>query len=159
MTKLFAIPGLRLGYLVAHRDVVECLKRYKEPWTVNCIAQIAGERLLDEDDYVEESRKFVQGERQFLFAQLSQIDWLIPFPSGANFLLVRIDDDFMTAATLQERLIRKGMLIRDSSNFVGLDERFFRVAVKKRAENQKLISALSEITEFDGVLCRKLEVS
>lgn len=126
---------------------------------MNCIAQIAGERLLDEDDYVEESRKFVQGERQFLFAQLSQIDWLIPFPSGANFLLVRIDDDFMTAATLQERLIRKGMLIRDSSNFVGLDERFFRVAVKKRAENQKLISALSEITEFDGVLCRKLEVS
>jgi len=142
MTKLFAIPGLRLGYLVAHQDQVECLNQYKEPWTVNIFAQIAGEMLLDETDYVRKTRKLVKAEREFLFNQLKQLSWLTPFPSTANFLLVRIEGKDLHATILKEKLIKKGILIRNCSNFVGLDESFFRIAVKKRDENLKLISAL-----------------
>ena len=145
MTKLFAIPGLRLGYLVAHQDQVECLNQYKEPWTVNIFAQIAGEMLLDETDYVRKTRKLVKAEREFLFNQLKQLSWLTPFPSTANFLLVRIEGKDLHATILKEKLIKKGILIRNCSNFVGLDESFFRIAVKKRDENLKLISALKAL--------------
>jgi threonine-phosphate decarboxylase len=144
MTKLFAIPGLRLGYLVAHQDRVECLNQYKEPWTVNVFAQIAGEMLLDETDYVRKTRKLVKSEREFLFNQLKQLSWLTPFPSTANFLLVRIEGKDLHATILREKLMKKGILIRNCSNFVGLDESFFRIAVKKRDENLKLISALKD---------------
>ena len=145
MTKLFAIPGLRLGYLVAHQDQVECLNQYKEPWTVNIFAQIAGEMLLDETDYVRKTRILVKAEREFLFNQLKQLSWLTPFPSTANFLLVRIEGKDLHATILKEKLIKKGILIRNYSNFVGLNESFFRIAVKKRDENLKLISALKAI--------------
>jgi threonine-phosphate decarboxylase len=145
MTKLFAIPGSRLGYLVAHQNLVECLNQYKEPWTVNIFAQIAGEMLLDETDYVRKTQELVKVEREFLFNQLKQFSWLTPFPSAANFLLVRIERKDLPATILREKLMKKGILIRNCSNFVGLDERFFRIAVKKHEENLKLISVLQAV--------------
>jgi threonine-phosphate decarboxylase len=145
MTKLFAIPGLRLGYLVAHQNLVECLNQYKEPWTVNIFAQIAGEMLLDETDYVRKTQELVKTERKFLFNQLKQFSWLTPFPSAANFLLIRIERKDLPATILREKLMKRGILIRNCSNFVGLDEQFFRIAVKKHAENLKLISALQDL--------------
>jgi len=142
MTKMFAIPGLRLGYLAAHQDLVECLNQYKEPWTVNTFAQIAGEIFLEEIDYVRKTRELVKAEREFLFNQLRQFSWLTPFSSVVNFLLVRIERKDLSATILKEKLLKKGILIRNCSNFVGLDERFFRIAVKKHDENLELISAL-----------------
>lgn len=145
MTKLFAIPGLRLGYLVAHQNLVECLNQYKEPWAVNVFAQIAGGMLLNETDYVRRSRELVKAERKFLFNQLKQLSWLTPFPSAANFLLVRIGRKDLSATMLREKLLKRGILIRNCSNFVGLDERFVRLAVKEHAENLKLISAFQAL--------------
>jgi len=145
MTKLFAIPGLRLGYLVAHQNLTERLNQYKEPWTVNIFAQIAGEMLLDETDYLQRTRELVKIEREFLFNQLKQFSWLTPFPSAANFLLVHIGREYLTATMLREKLLKRGILIRNCSNFVGLDERFVRLAVKEHAENLKLISALQDL--------------
>ena len=145
MTKLFAIPGLRLGYLVAHQNLVEYLNQHKEPWTVNIFAQIAGEMLLDENDYILRSRELVKIEREFLFNQLKQLFWLTPFPAAANFLLVRIERKDLSATMLKEKLIKERILIRNCANFVGLNERFFRIAVRKHAENLKLISALQDL--------------
>jgi threonine-phosphate decarboxylase len=145
MTKLFAIPGLRLGYLVANQNLVERLNQYKEPWTVNTFAQIAGEMFLDENNYVRKTRELVKAEREFLFNQLKQLHWLIPFPSTVNFLLVQIRRQDLSAMRLKEKLIEKGILIRNCSNFVGLDESFFRIAVKKHNENLRLISELQAL--------------
>ena len=101
--------------------------------------------LLDETDYVRKTQELVKAEREFLFSQLKQFSWLTPFPSAANFLLVRIERKDLPATILREKLMKKGILIRNCSNFVGLDERFFRIAVKEHAENLKLISVLQAI--------------
>lgn len=145
MTKLFAIPGLRLGYLAAHPELVERLTVVKEPWTVNSLAQIAGEHLLDQNDYVRQTRDLIRSEREFLFAELSRFDWLLPYPTSANFFLVQIRRPGLTVPMLNEELIPRGLYVRDCTNFVGLDQRFFRIAVRKRWENQKLLASLREI--------------
>ncbi len=145
MTKLFAIPGLRLGYLVAHPALVEHLTWVKEPWTVNSLAQLAGEHLLDQDDYIRRTRDLICRERQFLFEELSGFEWLMPYPATANFLLVQIKRPDLTAVMLNDKLVHRGLYFRDCSNFVGLNESFFRIAIRKRSDNRQLLAALREI--------------
>lgn len=148
MTKIFAIPGLRLGYLVANSDLVKHLNRVKEPWTVNYLAQIAGEHLIDLDDYIRRTRDLIRAEKTFLFNELSQFKWLSPYPTDANFFLVQIKHSDITAGILNEKLIHQGIYVRDCSNFVGLNGQFFRIAIKKHLENEKLIASLQEIGEY-----------
>jgi len=142
-TKLFSIPGLRLGYAVSNERVISVLKGYIEPWSVNRLAQIAGEALLNLGRFVKESKEFILAEREFLLSALRSIRGLIPFRSHANFLLIRCDA--LRSHRLQIELLRRGIFIRDCSNFKGLDERFVRVAVRRRDENKKLLSALKEV--------------
>ncbi|MDI6606049.1 MAG: aminotransferase class I/II-fold pyridoxal phosphate-dependent enzyme, partial [Candidatus Omnitrophota bacterium] len=80
-TKFFALPGLRAGYLVAHRDIVRSLSRYQPPWSVNTLAQIAAGTLLCDKTYIEKTRFFVEKERAFLFNALARIEGLKPFQS------------------------------------------------------------------------------
>jgi threonine-phosphate decarboxylase len=76
---------------------------------------------------------------------LSELDWLYVYPSETNFLLVRIASESLDSSKLSERLMADGIAIRDCSNFVGLNNTFFRIAVKNRPENQKLVEALQKI--------------
>lgn len=145
MTKFFAIPGLRLGYLVANEEIIKRLNQIKEPWSVNVLAQLVGEYLLDQSDYVKRSLKLIEEERAFLISQLSQLGWLYIYPSEVNFLLVRINTEKLDSIKLNEILMNNGFAIRDCSNFVGLDNKFFRIAVKNHSDNQKLIELLREI--------------
>ncbi|MBI1926916.1 threonine-phosphate decarboxylase [Candidatus Poribacteria bacterium] len=150
LTKLFAIPGLRLGYLVAQEGVIERLKAHKEPWTVNVVAQAVGVAIVGGEavgEYLRKTRDVVSTERDFLLAQLHQIAGLRPYPSQAPYLLCRLEAPDWTARALLEKLLSFQLLIRDCSNFVGLDRRFFRVAVKTHAENRKLIQALKQMME------------
>ncbi len=142
MTKFHGFPGLRLGYMVAHTDIIERLRALKEPWTVNTLAQVAGLLALEDKEHVKKSREFAATEENFLYRQLSAIDGLRPIPPSVNFILVRISDDGPTSRELQESLIGMGILIRDCSNFGGLGDRYFRVAVRTREENVKLSSCL-----------------
>lgn len=149
LTKLFAIPGLRLGYLVGCRNQIELLNRYKQPWNVNSLAQAAGEAVLANSDYIKKSRDLVKKERGFLFEQLAQFKQLKPFPAAANFILVKLksSDPNFTSTDLKRELLNYGLLIRDGSSFIGLGSKFFRVAIKRREENLKLIGALRKIWE------------
>ncbi|MCD6508334.1 threonine-phosphate decarboxylase [Candidatus Poribacteria bacterium] len=142
-TKLFSIPGLRLGYSVSSQRIAAILTAQIERWSVNRLAQIAGEVILEMDGFVEMSRSFICSERAFLFSEISKIEGFTPFPSHANFLLVR--SDHLRSGSLQMKLLEKGIFIRNCSNFKGLDDRFFRVAVRRREENLRLISALREV--------------
>jgi len=144
-TKIFSIPGLRLGYAAAGENVASALREQIEPWSVNRLSQLAGEIVLEFEQFVEQTRGFISEERDFLFSGISKVEGLSPFPSHANFLLVRCEA--LGASSLQARLLEKGIFVRDCSNFVGLDGHFFRVAVRKREENERLISALSEVAD------------
>lgn len=145
MTKFFAIPGLRLGYLVADARIIERLNQIREPWSVNVLAQLAGEYLLDQNDYVRKTLQLIREERAFLIKELSQWEWLYVYPSEVNFLLIRIEAKKLDSTKLSEILMGDGIAIRDCSNFVGLDNRFFRIAIKSHSDNQKLVELLRNI--------------
>ncbi|MDI6890043.1 MAG: threonine-phosphate decarboxylase CobD [Thermodesulfovibrionales bacterium] len=147
-TKFFALPGLRIGYLVAHKDLIKRLKQIQPPWSVNSIAQHLARILLNDRDHIEKTRRLINEEREFLFNKLAALKRLKPYPSVANFFLVNIIDSRLDSSILTGRLIQEGILIRDCSNFRGLDGKHFRVAVRSHRENIKLINALREI------LCR-----
>ena len=142
-TKFFAIAGLRLGYGVAGRHLIEKMAGSKEPWTVNSLAQAAGVYLLRNEEKTKKIREAVNKESEFLFGELSQITGLKPYPPEANFILVKLETG-PSSSKLREDLARKGILIRDCINFAGLKNRFFRVAVRKREENLRLIGSLRE---------------
>ena len=147
LTKFYGFPGLRLGYLVANETIINKLMQYKEPWTVNTIAQVAGMAAINDETFAANTRQYVSGEKSFLYDGLAMIKGIQPFKPTVNFILVRIEDRGITSSAIQNLLMKNNILIRNCSNFVGLDEKYFRVAVKTREENQKLLSALKLIMD------------
>jgi threonine-phosphate decarboxylase len=147
LTKFYGFPGLRLGYLVANETIVNRLMQYKEPWTVNTFAQIAGKVAINDRDFALNTRKYVSAEKTFLYDGLSLINGLQPFKPTVNFVLVKIDDAVLTSSTIRNLLMENNIIIRDCSNFVGLDEKYFRVAVRTREENQTLLNALKLVMD------------
>jgi threonine-phosphate decarboxylase len=150
LTKFYGFPGLRLGYLVACESVINSLLRRKEPWTVNAFAQVAGQVALNDKEFTFNTKRFMSGEKMFLYEGLSKIKELHPFHPSVNFVLVRIGNGETTSSSLHDLLIKDKIVIRDCSNFIGLSDRYFRVAVRTRDENQRLISALKGIMSHQG---------
>lgn len=141
-TKFFALPGLRVGYLIGHKDLIGRLKEAHPPWSVNWVAQSLAGVILNDRGYIEKTREFIKREMEFLLNELAGIPGLKPYPSVANFILIKITNDDITSKILTERLIRKGILIRDCGNFRGLNNKFIRIAILSHHENMKLITNL-----------------
>ncbi len=146
-TKFFALPGLRIGYLIGHQDVINKLKQKQIPWNINSFAQQAAEQVLTNEDYIIKTKKYVEKERLFLFNELNKFDNLKPFPSVTNFLLVKINNKKLTSALLCKKMIENGILLRDCSNFKGLNNRFIRIAVRTHKENLQIIKIFKKIIE------------
>lgn len=144
-TKFFALPGLRIGYLIAHKDLIKKIKLFQPPWNVNSIAQHLAHILLSNKDYIEKTRRIINKERIYLYNKLSTIKGLKPYPSVVNFFLVKITDNQIDSTILTDRLIQKGILIRDCNNFRNLNNRFIRIAVRSHKENLKLIRSFKEL--------------
>lgn len=143
-TKFFAIPGLRIGYVVAHSEVIEKLKKNQPPWSVNSLAQMAAERVLDDEVYISKTYELIEKERKFLLKNLSTIDSLKCFPTCANFILIKIINGRCRSGNLKTKLAKNGILVRRAENFRGLNDKYIRIAVRNRGENLKLIEALRE---------------
>ncbi|MBI5252597.1 MAG: cobyric acid synthase [Desulfomonile tiedjei] len=144
LTKIFAIPGLRLGAAVADSSVVRAVRDLQPSWSVNTIAQAVGEAALNDSEYVEASREFVCEPRSELRAELESLPGLKVYPGVANFLLLRIDRNDLNAVELARRTLQYGIAVRVCANFGGLDGRFFRVAVRTPEENKQLLEALKK---------------
>ena len=144
MTKFYAIPGLRLGYAIGAEDFIRRCADHLEPWSVNTPAQIAGIVSLADAGYRERTVEYSTAERNTLAAGLAALPGLTPYPSAANFLLVELRNG-MSAHQVRDALLHRHIIIRDCSNFVGLDGRFFRVAVRGRDENSRLLSDMERI--------------
>lgn len=142
MTKFFGFPGLRLGYAIGAAEVVAELERLRPPWSVGVLSQAAGLAALADQDHGERTRRLVTVERGWLAEGLQRLEGLQVYSGAANYLLVEITAG-LTAAELQKRLLPQGILIRDCSNFTGLDGSFFRVAVRSRVENETLLQAIA----------------
>lgn len=141
MTKFFGIPGLRLGYALCGSSMSERLDAIGGPWSVNTLALTAGVAALHDTEHNRQTVEYIRQERGRFSDRLSELKQLRVYPSRANFLLVEIIGG-MPARELRERLMRQRLLIRDCANFVGLTPQFFRVAVRTREENDRLVGAL-----------------
>lgn len=140
LTKFYALPGLRIGYGVGLAGIIKKMEGFKEPWTVNALALIAATGVYDEKDYAKQTKSYIQGEGQRVFNALSQIRTLKVYPSGADFHLCRLLKG--TVAELQIALEKEGMSLRTCEDFIGLDDSYFRIAIKKEADNTKLLTFL-----------------
>ncbi len=146
LTKYYALPGLRLGYLVAHARRVEQLAAYLEPWSVNGPAQKVALACLKDMSFRSNTDGWLCRERKFLSRGLTALKGFHPYPSNANFLLVKIEDKNADALELRSFLLRKKILIRACNSFLGLGANYFRVAVRRKKDNQRLLDALREWT-------------
>ena len=144
LTKFYAMPGLRVGGVVADPELAVRLKGRMLPWSVNTLAQAAGAAALRNGAYVEETRRFVKERRKELLAAIGQLPGLKVYPGAANFLLIRSDRPDLDAIELARRLLADGIAIRVCDNFAGLDKRFFRVAVRTKEENERLSESLAK---------------
>lgn len=147
-TKFFALPGLRVGYIVGNPNLIQFLKKSSPPWNINALAQLLAEIMLSDKEYINKTRKLIEKERAFLFDEIIKIKGLRPYPSVTNFLLIKIENKNINSSYLANKLIQKGILIRDCRNFRNLGNRFIRIAVRSHKENLKLIRSLMEL------LCR-----
>jgi threonine-phosphate decarboxylase len=142
LTKFYAVPGLRLGYLVAARDVVQKLLAAKEPWTVNGIAERLAGPMLADREYAEQTRRFTRAERARVMTFLRRLPGLRVFAAEANFLLCELPDG-CTVSGLNAYLRARGMVVRDASTFAGLSGRHFRFGLRAKIENDRLLAALA----------------
>lgn len=137
-TKLYAMPGIRLGYGVSSNTaLLNRMRDVSQPWNVSLPAQLAGIAALKEKEYVEKSLDLIEKERNYLITELEKLDYAI-YGSKANYIF------FQTAPGLYEHCLKKDILIRDCSNYQGLYEGYYRIAVKTHAENEQLIKVLGE---------------
>ena len=89
-TKIFAMPGLRTGYVIADKNVIRLLKNHQVPWNVNSIGLIAAKFMLKNKNYIKTTLKTIEKEKKYLFGEISRTDCFMPYPSVANFLLIKI---------------------------------------------------------------------
>jgi histidinol-phosphate/aromatic aminotransferase/cobyric acid decarboxylase-like protein len=139
-TKSFSVPGIRLGYLLCgDKAVAEGIAAQLPEWNVSVVAEKVGIAALSEEAWLMKAREVIMREREFLTTGLGNLGAKV-FPSDANFLLFSWKDD-----ALYEKLLEKGILIRDCRDFEGLSTGYYRVAVRTHEENEALLRVMREL--------------
>lgn len=174
MTKIYAIPGLRVGYVVASPSMIERLKRVQQPWTVTTASEYAALASLDDLEYLHRTINLIAAESVRLTDRLWDVPGLRPgwptrerpatAPPMANFVLVSLVDTPWTSVALQEALARRGLLVRECSNYHGLQpdgvvtcpdgvsfetNGHIRVCVRTPGENDLLLTTLTDVMSSD----------
>lgn len=145
MTKRFAVPGLRLGYITACNDLLHEIRMQRMPWSVNQLAIEAGHYLLQSSTGYDIDIPLLLSEKKRLVQSLLSVGGMEIWPSDTHYMLVRLR--LGKAAALKEYLaMEHGILIRDASNFEGLNEQFFRIATQTPEENDKLVECINKWT-------------
>ena len=140
-TKIYAIPGVRLGYLIGSDPLLlEKIKRHLPEWNLSTFAQKAGIACVKERGYIEETIKYLKDEREYLIKELRAMGIMV-FAGEADFILI------YTKKPLYAYLLTQGILIRDCRNFKGLTEGYYRIAIKSHKDNQRLLKAIGECNE------------
>lgn len=146
-TKIFALPGIRSGYLISKKDNIEKVRRQLPEWNLSTASEallVAGAGELLNTDYADRSLELIRRERDYVKIELNKLGFKV-YTSDTNFLLIRIL--MKENIDLYERLIQRKILIRDCSDFSGLGKGWYRIAVKKHEENAMLINEIKQILE------------
>jgi threonine-phosphate decarboxylase len=140
LTKIFAIPGLRLGFVVAEPQTIMGLREAIEPWSVNTAAARVGAACLDgAKEFIARTRKFVGRERDFVAHGLAQNPHVRVFPSAANFLMIAVRES--AADSFGAFMLRKGIVVRSLQALPGAGPGLYRIGIRERDDNLRLITA------------------
>ncbi len=142
LTKSFGLAGIRIGYGIGTKNLISILNQIKIPWNVSGLAQYAASAAISTPNYLDKTKKLIQIESNYLKNNISKLEKFDCYDSVTNFILIKSK---LRSSNLQKKLLRKKILIRDCSNFRGLNNNYIRIAVKTRKENQRLVHALEEL--------------
>jgi L-threonine-O-3-phosphate decarboxylase len=145
LTKFFGLAGVRIGFGVGSPDLVNVLKRVIMPWSVNSLAMFAAAEAVKDTEFIKKSRLLLSKSKRQMLAMFKTVPWLKIYPSETNFLLIEIIRKDLTSTQLAEGLAEKGLLIRDCRDFDGLNNRFFRVTVRRPEENRRLVEQIKSL--------------
>jgi len=141
LTKFYALPGIRIGYGLGARKLIEKLSTQQIPWSCNRLAQKLGVVALQDSEFASRSRQWNLEERDWFEGELRSFSGLKVYSSAANFVLIR------SASGLFEEMAKQGIYIRDLTEFPGLGPSFYRIAVRKREDNVRFLEALRHLRE------------
>lgn len=142
MTKMFAIPGIRLGYLAAQPSIIAKLSRLQSHWSTNVIALLSGELCIQNESFIKQSQDYICQERKKLIHFLKQQDFVVS-PTKVNFYLLQ-DPHESNQIELFEFLLKRGIIPRHTFNFPGLEGKWLRFAIKSSRENLQLMEVLND---------------
>ena len=149
MSKIFRIPGLRVGFLIASPEVIEKFYRYYLPWSANSLAQEAVKFLMERreqtENFIQKSRTFLENERKAFLKTMEKSDAIRVFDSQTSFLLAKLAR--VDSADAFEQMARNRFLIRDCRNFAGLSEQYVRVSLKTEDANRRAAEKLMAVAE------------
>lgn len=143
-TKFFALPGIRLGYGCTSTKIVEKLRDVELPWSINSLADAAGQYILLDKEYIKKSKRYIEEQQSYLQNQLGKINGIIPYKTHTNYILIKLaywDQEYVF-----DFFLTKGIVIRKCSSFEGLSNEYIRVAIKDKENNDRLIKAFQELT-------------
>ena len=143
LTKMFAIPGLRLGYGICQSQRVEVMEYHKDTWNVNLLAQKAGAAALADKEYIEKTREATANNIRDMYDLLRKIKGIKVFAPAVNFILVKLERSQLSSGELQRRMKKHGVLIRDCSNYPGLNDKYIRLAIRDEDTNREVAAILS----------------
>jgi len=147
MTKFYGIPGLRLGAGFSNPRIIKGLTAIKDPWNVNCFAQLAGVVSLEDEEYRLKTRSMVQGAKRKLYRELQNIAGLKVYEPSVNYIFIDVSGTGLTSTRIKGLMASQGILIRDCSSYKNLGSDFIRVAVKDHDSNQRLVKVLSDVLD------------
>ncbi len=149
MSKIFRISGLRIGFIIASKDIIEKLTRYSLPWSVNALAQVAVCYLMQHEAeinaFIDHTQKLIETERNRFAEKLKNVSDIKLFPSTTSFILAKLLNRH-TADTICHHLSHEKILIRNCSNFKGLSNRFIRISLRKSETNRMLAEKLLSLS-------------
>jgi len=145
MSKVLGLAGMRIGYGLANKTIIEYMHRLKPVFSLTRLSYIAAINTFKDKDYIKKSIEMGIESRDFLYKELSKIKSLNVFKSYSNYILVGVKKTGFTAAELAKELLKNGIIVRDCTSFKGLDEYWIRISIGKMDENKKFISIINKI--------------
>lgn len=141
-TKSYAIPGVRLGYMISSREVCSLIRKQLPDWNISIFAQRAGAAAVSDEKYLNSSVELIQREREALSRDLRSLGLKI-YEGEANYLLFYLPDE-LYEGQLYKLLLERGILIRCCESFVGLGKGYYRTAIRSRDDNLILIEEIKK---------------
>lgn len=141
MTKFYGLAGLRSGFALGAREAIEKMRSLQEPWSCNVLAQRLSIAALQDERYRRKTLDWFRSESQWFHEELSKTPGVKIFPSLTNFYLAKLFEVGMEKQ-FWKTMTDHGIYLREGRDFTGLNERFFRVALRLRKENEWFLQNL-----------------